>query len=211
MSQKTATPFSLQQFYDRVARYYAWSSIFESAAKSAAISSLDVSPGQKLLNIGLGTGAEQKVLCNALAPGGMAFGIDISSKMLQEASKIPGGHLCRADARDLPFDTGVFDRLYSAYVLDLVPDTEIPVWLSGFRRVLKPGGKVVLLSLVEGVDLTSRLLVNSWKKLYSLNPLICGGCRPLPLIKWVTEAGFECVHHRIIVQLGLPSELVVAV
>lgn len=211
MSQKFPSPSSLKQFYDRAARYYKWSTVFESAAKSSAIASLDISPGQKLLNIGLGTGAEQEVLSAGLAPGGTAFGIDFSSGMLHEASRNSGGRLCQADASDLPFAPGIFDRLYCAYVLDLVPDADIPTWLAGFRRVLKPGGKVVLLSLVEGVDRKSKLLVGTWKKLYSINPEICGGCRPLELMKFVTEAGFECIHRQIIVQLGLPSEVVVAV
>jgi len=69
----------------------------------------------------------------------------------------------------------------------------------------------VMLSLVEGVDLPSKMLVSAWKKLYEIDPRICGGCRPLELTRLATDAGFECIERRVIVQLGLPSEVVVAI
>lgn len=201
---------SIQQFYDRAARLYNWFSFFESKAKKSAMERLELVPGLKLLNVGLGPGSEQQEFMKCLYPGGAVIGIDLSFKMLQVASASSKGLLCQGDARLLPFSSAVIDRIYCAFVLDLAMEKEIPVWLAGFRRVLKPGGRMVLLSLVEGVDLPSKMLVNAWKKVYEIDPQICGGCRPLELTRWVTDAGFECIERRVIVQLGLPSEVVVA-
>jgi ubiquinone/menaquinone biosynthesis C-methylase UbiE len=118
--------------------------------------------------------------------------------------------LCQGDARNLPLSNAVFDRIYCAFVLDLV-NGDLPAWLAGFRRVLKPGGRIVLLSLIEGVNLPSKMLVSAWKQFYRIDPRICGGCRPLELSRWTADAGFECIERKIIVQLGLPSEVVVAI
>jgi len=208
---KPLTRASVQQFYDRAALFYNWFSFFESKAKKSAMERLELAPGLKLLNVGSGTGSEQQDFMKRLNPGGAVIGIDLSFKMLRVASATSKGLLCQGDARILPFSTAVFDRIYCAFVLDLVMEKEIPAWLTGFRRVLKPGGKMVMLSLVEGVDLPSKMLVRAWKKLYEIDPRICGGCRPLELTRWTADAGFECIERRVIVQLGLPSEVVVAI
>jgi demethylmenaquinone methyltransferase/2-methoxy-6-polyprenyl-1,4-benzoquinol methylase len=210
-SSKPLSRNSIQHFYDRAAGFYRWFSIFESEAKNTAVENLDLAPGQKLLNVGLGTGSEQQDFLKCLLPGGTVIGIDLSFRMLQVASLTSKGFLCQGDARDLPLSTGVFDRIYCAFVLDLVLDADLPAWLAGFRRVLKPGGRIVMLSLVEGVNLPSKILVSAWKQLYRIDPRICGGCRPLELTRWAASAGFECIERRVIVQLGLPSEVVVAV
>ena len=211
MISKPLSRTSVQHFYDRAARFYDWFSAFESDAKNTAVECLDLAPGQKLLNVGSGTGREQHDFLKCLMPGGSVIGIDLSFKMLQVATVSSKGFLCQGDARDLPFSAAFFDRIYCAYVLDLVLDEDIPAWLAGFRRVLKPGGKMVMLSLVEGVDRPSKMLVSAWKKLYTIDPRICGGCRPLELSRWTAEAGFKCIERRVIIQLGLPSEVVVAI
>jgi len=72
------------------------------------------------------------------------------------------------------------------------------------------GGRAVLLALTEGVDLPSRSLVAAWKLVYAVSPLACGGCRPLRLTDLVKQAGFDPVEREVIVQLGLPSEIIVA-
>jgi ubiquinone/menaquinone biosynthesis C-methylase UbiE len=118
--------------------------------------------------------------------------------------------VCQADARRLPFARGRFDRLYTAYVLDLLPLAALPELLANFYHLLKPGGRAVLLALTEGVNLPSRALVAAWKLAYAISPLACGGCRPLQLTDVVKQAGFDPVEREVVVQLGLPSEIIVA-
>ncbi len=118
--------------------------------------------------------------------------------------------LCQADARQIPFEWGSFDRLYAAYVLDLLPYGALPELLSDFYQLLKPGGRAVLLALTGGIDLPSRSLVAAWKLVYVISPVACGGCRPLQLQELVRKAGFDRVEREVIVQLGLPSEVIVA-
>ena len=93
---------------------------------------------------------------------------------------------------------------------DLLETAVLPQTLAEFHRVLRPDGKLVLVSLTEGVNWPSRLLVGLWKAAYKLHPLILGGCRPLRLNPLVEQAGFSIIQREIIVQLGVPSELILA-
>jgi ubiquinone/menaquinone biosynthesis C-methylase UbiE len=164
-----------------------------------------------VLNVGLGTGKEHLLIQGAVAPGGLACGLDYSPRMLAIAQKRTGAPVCLADGGRLPFTSQTFDRLYCAYVLDLIPSAEIPYWLAGFRRALKPGGQIVLLSLTEGVDQISRAFIRLWKLAYEASPIACGGCRPLQLADLARQAGFTPQERQVIVQFGVPSEVLVAI
>ena len=210
MTHDTITTEAARRFYDRVGARYDWAEFYESRAKSQALDWLDLEPGQQVLNVGVGTGKEHRRLQSAVAPGGFALAVDLSWVMLRLTQARTGAPICQADARALPFATASFDRLYSAYVLDLIPTRELPDLLTGFRRVLKSEGQLVLVSLTEGVDMPSRALVAIWKGIYAVSPVVCGGCRPLRLSGMVREAGFRLLRHEVMVQLGVPSEVVVA-
>ncbi|MDT8307401.1 MAG: hypothetical protein RRC07_15830, partial [Anaerolineae bacterium] len=75
--------------------------------------------------------------------------------------------------------------------------------------VLRPGGMVVLVGLTEGVTLASRALMAGWKAFYRLSPRSLGGCRPLRLSHPLLRAGFTEVEREVVVQGGMPSEIVV--
>jgi len=186
---------------DRVAR-------FEGRAKALALDLLAVEPGQRVLHVGVGTGAEHQALQRAAGPRGLVAGCDLSRGMLELTRRRADTPLCEGDAARLPFASRMFDRLFSAYMLDLIPLAEIPLVLSEFRRVLRPGGRLVLVSLSEGVNLPSRLFVAGWKLAYRLDPGRLGGCRPLRLAAPLTGAGFAAERH-VVVQRGFPSELLV--
>lgn len=198
------------RFYDRLGERYDWFSFYESKAKRRALQFLELAPGQWVLNVGLGTGKEHLALQAGVVPGGLAFGLDLSPRMLEVAYRRTGAPLCRADGGSLPFAPSSFDRLFCAYVLDLVPTPMIHLWLEGFWRVLKPGGRIVLLSLTEGVSPLSRTFVRLWKLAYALNPVACGGCRPLLLEASLRRARFVQLQRAVVVQFGVPSEVLVA-
>ena len=210
MPNQALSASAAQRFYDSIGRRYDWFESFEGQAKLRAFQCLALQSGHWVLNVGVGTGKQQSRLQAAVAPYGKAFGLDISPVMLDLTRERTPAPLCQADARCLPFARGTFDRLYAAYVLDLLPTGAIPELLSDFYHLLKPGGRAVLLALTEGVDLPSRSLVAAWKLVYAVSPLACGGCRPLQLTHLVKQAGFDPVEREVIVQLGLPSEIIVA-
>jgi demethylmenaquinone methyltransferase/2-methoxy-6-polyprenyl-1,4-benzoquinol methylase len=186
---------------DRAAR-------FEERAKALALALIAVRPGESELQVGVGTGADQAVLASAVGSGGMLVGSDLARGMLLLTRERAASPLAEADALRLPFRTACFDALFSAYMLDLIPLAEIPLVLAEFRRVLRPGGRIALVSLTMGIDLPSRLFVAARQLRYRLDPGRLGGCRPLQLAPLLTRAGFS-VERRVVVQRGFPSEILI--
>jgi demethylmenaquinone methyltransferase/2-methoxy-6-polyprenyl-1,4-benzoquinol methylase len=210
MMERRFTPDAAQRFYDALAGRYDGFALFEARARQLALDRLEPTAGQFVLNVGLGTGAHYREAVEWVGERGMAAGIDLSFSMLRVAQSRGITALAQADGAWLPFALASFDRLLCTYVLDLVAWADLPRWLSEFRRVLKPHGCMALVSLTEGVNLVSRVFVAIWKLAYRVSPLACGGCRPLQLAGLVRQAGFERVERQVVLQFGVPSELLLA-
>lgn len=208
MIAETIARGEARRIYDRLGAGLDRAARFEGRAKALALDLLAVEPGQRVLHVGVGTGGEHAALQRAAGPRGLVVGCDLSRGMLELTRRRADGPLCEGDAARLPLASGQFDRLFSAYTLDLIPLTEIPLVLSELRRVLRPGGRLVLVSLTEGVDLPSRLFVAGWTLTYRLSPRRLGGCRPLQLADLLVRAGFAAERH-VVVQRGFPSEVLV--
>lgn len=198
------------KFYDFLGARYDWLNFFEARAKARGIEQLQLSPGLEVLHAGTGPGRDQVNLEQEVSPGGRITGFDLSRNMLRAARDRARDPLLQADIRRLPFASSAFDRLFSAYVLDLIPDQDLPALLRDFYRVLRPGGRVSLVGLTEGIDATSRAVISTWMLAYQLNPLVCGNCKPRRLSEKVRQAGFTRVEREVVVQMGVPSEIVTA-
>ncbi len=210
MIEETLSTTSARRFYDRIGRLYDATSWLEARARRQALEALRLVPGLRVLNVGCGTGWQQARIAAAVAPDGLAVGLDISRAMLRLTRERTPSPLCQADAGRLPFAHGSFDRLYAAYVLDLLPAAQLPQVLNGFARMLRPGGQLTLLALTEGVDPGSRTVISLWKRLYAVSPILCGGCRPLELTALVRRSGFAQIEREVVVQFGVPSEILTA-
>jgi phosphatidylethanolamine/phosphatidyl-N-methylethanolamine N-methyltransferase len=115
-------------------------------SRESAVRRLDVLPGQRVLEVGVGTG-----LSLALYPRHCrVVGIDISAKMLERASQqvhengLQHIELQRGDAGSMQFPDDSFDIIVAAYVMTVVPDPR-KVALE-MVRVCKPGGRIVMLN-----------------------------------------------------------------
>ena len=203
-----------RRFYNNRGRRDPFSLFFEQRAKQAGLARLALEPGMRVLNVGVGPGEEQSAIQRAIAPGGVAYGVDIAREMLrlaQEETPAPANRgLYEADARFLPFPQGSFDRVFSSYMLDLIPTAGVPQILGEMRRVLARNGRLVLVGLTPGVTLGSRLLMGAWTTLYRVAPARLGGCRPVRLAHPMLKAGFGRVQRDVVVQAGMPSEVIVA-
>lgn len=112
-------------------------------------------PGERLLEIGPGVGLYSLPAARWLGPGGRLDVLDLQPEMLAEterraraeglANLVPA----QGDARALPYPDDVFDGAFVVTALGEIPD---PVRvLAELRRVVAPGGRVVVGELV--VDL----------------------------------------------------------
>jgi SAM-dependent methyltransferase len=208
MIERTISAEAARRFYDRLGAAYGLAEAFEGRAKALARRRLGLAPGQRVANVG--AGPDHARLAAAVRPGGLAVAIDLSPTMLAHSRARTGAPACRADARHLPLRTGAVDRLFCAYLLDLLPLGDLPVALAEFHRVLRPGGRAALVSLTEGTNASSRLVMKVWKVVYRWRPSLLGGCRPVRLAGLVGRAGFASVTRQVVVQLGMPSEVIVA-
>jgi SAM-dependent methyltransferase len=94
--------------------------------------------GDKVLEVGCGTGAD---LLQFAKHGALATGVDLTSNHVELARNRVGERAIvhKADARQLPFDDGSFDYVYSHGVLHHCDEPEQVV--REMMRVLRPGGR----------------------------------------------------------------------
>jgi phosphatidylethanolamine/phosphatidyl-N-methylethanolamine N-methyltransferase len=114
------------------------------AGRREAIRELNLTDGEAVLEVGIGTG-----LTASLYPETCRVtGIDASAAMLRQAARHVGHRrnieLRRMDAHHLEFPKESFDVVYAAYVMSVVTDPVVA--LQEMRRVCRPGGRIVLLN-----------------------------------------------------------------
>ena len=109
---------------------------------------LEPRPGERLLELGPGTGYYSLPVAEWLSPGGALDVVDIQQEMLdhtmRRAAEQGTGNISptRADARELPFEDDSFDGAYLVTVLGEIPDQGAA--LRELRRVVRPGGRIVV-------------------------------------------------------------------
>jgi len=109
---------------------------------------LEPRPGEHMLEVGPGTGIYSIPVATALAPGGALDVLDVQQAMLDEVAvraRAAGvGNITTrcGDARALPYADATFDAAYLVSVLGEIPDEAAA--LRELRRVLKPGGRLVV-------------------------------------------------------------------
>jgi ubiquinone/menaquinone biosynthesis C-methylase UbiE len=117
--------------------------------RTAAARHLNLSPGQKVLDLGCGIGGATFPLAEITGPAGLAAGVDISSAMVEAAkSRIAGRtgvEFCVGEACAIPYPDGFFDAARSERVFLYLPDRIGAI--GEIKRVLKPGGKLMLLDV----------------------------------------------------------------
>ena len=183
--------------YDRQAFIYdPWSILTESRAHEEVLSLAGISPGERVLEVGVGTGRLFREIV-AANPTGLNVGIDISRGMLARAiSKIPDlaarSQLQIGNGFTLPYQDQCFDVVAGAYILDIIPNESLAAVLREWRRVSKAGGRLVLADMTRGACWYKRF----WGLLYELHPKLMGGCRPVNAQPYLRETGWEMVSGR---------------
>jgi phosphatidylethanolamine/phosphatidyl-N-methylethanolamine N-methyltransferase len=149
--------------------------------RQAAVKFLDIQPGERVLEVGIGTGLNLPLY----PPHCQLVGIDLSKEMLEKAEEriqelaLGNVTLRVMDAAATDFADNEFDRALATYVISAVPD---PVAVLGeMRRVVKPGGTLVILNhfksekFLSGIleDLVAPLCTRlGWKSNLALEPLL---------------------------------------
>jgi ubiquinone/menaquinone biosynthesis C-methylase UbiE len=198
--------------YDKLSGIYdIWGRLTESRARSRAIELAAIKDGQNILEVAVGTGLAFYEIVKR-NPHGHNVGIDLSNGMLDKArkrlSKLAGaGYVLRTGtAFDLQMENESIDLLVNNYMFDLIPYADIDKVLKEFKRVLKKGGRLILVNMTEGERLGSKL----YDFIYRLSPKAMGGCRGVQLTDKLKQHGFTVEAREYYQQMLFPSEVIAA-
>lgn len=116
--------------------------------RARAVEALDLWPGDTVVELGVGTGANLEMLADAVGPDGRVIGVDLSPEMLVEAREKVTRHgwsnveLVEADARDYAFPEDL-DGVLSTFAITLVPQAQKVIERA--IDALSPGGHIAIL------------------------------------------------------------------
>ncbi|MFR9776939.1 class I SAM-dependent methyltransferase [Micromonospora sp. MS34] len=131
--------------YDRIAADFAARNPAMPATYRALAGEFQDRLDGPLLDLGCGPGRD---LAFWVERGATPVGLDLSAAMLREAGRV-GAPLVQGDLLRLPLCTGAVGGVWCSAALLHLPKAVAPAALAGFRRVLRPGGPL-LLSVKEG-------------------------------------------------------------
>jgi ubiquinone/menaquinone biosynthesis C-methylase UbiE len=118
------------------------------ASFEALIEAAGVKPGQHVLDVGCGTGYFARLLAQAVGNDGLVVGVDASPEMIRYASdRARRARNCQfqlGTAESLSFPAEHFDVVVSSLFMHHLPDDLQPVAVGEMRRVLRPGGTLLI-------------------------------------------------------------------
>lgn len=137
----------VENVYDKLAKVY---DLFFGPTlhpgRLQAIERMKIQPGERVLEVGVGTGINLSLYPREAS----VTGIDFSSSMLEKARERAARknaapvRLLQMDAADIKFADDSFDIVYAPYLISVVPD---PVKVAQeMRRVCRQGGRIIFLN-----------------------------------------------------------------
>lgn len=201
--------------YDRLSRWYdILVGRMEKGPRDLGLAKLDAHEGEKVLEIGVGTGYCMTALARSVGEFGEVYGLDMSEGMLSvTAGKLEKAGLSErvelqlGDAVNLRYLDGFFDAIYMSFVLELFDTPEIPVVLRQCRRALKAGGRICIVAMSKERNPTIMARAYEWAHLKFPDYV---DCRPIYVREAVENAGFEIADVTRVSLWGLSAEIVVA-
>jgi demethylmenaquinone methyltransferase/2-methoxy-6-polyprenyl-1,4-benzoquinol methylase len=180
-------------------------------------------PGMRLLDVATGTGQVARAATRILRDPAAVVGVDPSAGMLREARKAHAGPLVRGRAEAIPLQDDLFDMLSMGFALRHVATLETA--FAEYRRVLKPGGRLLLLEVSRPRSAAIRWLIRVYFqrvlpgliRIATRNPdapllmeyywdTIAECVPPETILAALRQSGFVDVEHRLLA--GCLSEYV---
>lgn len=182
------TSDTVKEAYRRYARYYdlVFGLIFHPGRRTA-IEHLHVRAGDRVLEVGVGTGLS----LNMYPSNVKVVGIDLSQDMLKHAEKrvaednLKNVEVLQMDAQQMTFPDSSFDAVVAMYVASVVPDPRKLV--DEIYRVCKPGGRIVFLNHFQNKNKFIRkaeAFVQPLAKFIGFHP-------DFPLTEFLEKTGFR--------------------
>lgn len=163
--------------------------------RSLTIDKAELKTGEKVLDVGCGTGGVTIPAKRRIGSSGLAAGIDPAPEMIAVARKKAARAQLEIDFRvgvieSLPYPDSSFDVVTSSLMMHHLPHEVQVKGLAEIRRVLKPGGRILIADML-------RLSKSLHNRLFATLTLHGGrverfGIQDLP--KTMEEAGFENIQ-----------------
>jgi len=194
-------------FYDRVSGIYdLLANSSERRCRQLGVSLLRVAWGERILEIGAGTGHGLAALGAAAGSAGAVVGVDLSAGMLAAARRTLANAgssriaLTLADARALCFLDCSFDAAFMSFTLELFETAGLAAVLAEVRRVLRPHGRLGVVAMAETRH--SGRMVGVYTRLHRRFPRIVD-CRPIDVTGVLQRSGFSITRVRPMTIWGL--------
>jgi len=200
-------------FYDKISSVYdLLAEHSEGPVRQIGLDQLALAPGERVLEIGYGTGHCLVQMAEAVGPEGKVFGIDLSEGMRARArERVEREHLSDTvelscgDATHLPYPDGSMDAVFMSFALELFDTPEIPQVLAGCARVLRPGGRIGVVAITKEGKEGFAVEAYEWTHQHFPNLL---DCRPIFVRRALEDAGFS-IRNATIANMWVPVEVVV--
>ena len=202
-------------FYNKISQVYdVLSERSEAPMRKAGLELLKARIGESVLEIGFGTGHCLVALAKAVGPNGRVFGLDLSDQMvklakanLAKAKLLERARLRCGDAAQLPYADDSMDGVFMSFTLELFDTPEIPKVLRECKRVLRPGGRVVVVGMSKEGGHDPLIGVFEWTHKHFPNFL---DCRPIYVRKALAKAGFK-ISKALKKHMWVPVEIILGV
>ena len=214
VSPVTRTKAEARANYNRLSRWYDWIAGSEAKYRGLGIQALEVMPGERVLEVGFGTGTCLLDFARQVGPDGFVYGIDLSDGMtvvahnrISDAGMEGWVGLTLGDAMQPPFRDGCFHAIFMSFTLELFDTPEIPDVLRQCRRILHPGGRMGVVSLIKTEQPNFAERAYEWA--HAKMP-VSVDCRPIMAQTALREADFEISQVISEKMWGLPVEIILS-
>jgi len=200
--------------YNRLSSWYdVIAGSTEKKYRDWGLEKLSARSGEKILEIGFGTGHCLVSLAKAVGPTGRVVGVDISDGMLaiarerlQKEGLAERADLQLGDAANLDFlEAGSLDGVFMSFTLELFDNPEIPRVLQECRRLLKTGGRIAVVSMTKTNPPGVAVRIYEWFHEYMPD---YADCRPIFARQALEQNGFVIQDVSTSSMWGLPVEIV---
>ena len=203
-----------RNFYNRISGVYdLLAERSERSIRHAGIDKLAPKPGESLLEIGIGTGHTLEEMANAVGASGIVHGVDLAEKMVQAtAAHLEQNHLVDrvdlvcGDAQKLPYEANTMDGIIMIFTLELFGIEDIPSVLAECKRVLRHGGRIVVVGMSK--EGKQGVAVHTFEWFHRHFPNLMD-CRPI-FVRRALEAANLQVRDAMIDDWWVPVEIVLA-
>jgi len=156
----------------------------------------DLHPGEVVLDLGSGAGADVLISARRIAPGGRAIGLDMTDEMLELARRnaaaagVDNVEFLKGYLEDIPLPAGSVDVVISNCVINLAADKDLV--LAEAARVLRTGGRLAFSDVIadEDMDEATKDDMRQW------TGCIAGALTQAEFTQALSTAGFTNIEIR---------------